>query len=211
MRRSILIGSAAAAVTLAGVIIVVVMSSKREPRTPSTPARVPSKVAVPPSPPPRPPAPEPLEVRVAKAASLDEAIALAKPTMENPAAASGVLLARYAAPKLRWDDVATASTSIGLVLKDVGAERGKRLCATGTLQAIERDDLEHRAIYRGTLRTDEGDDIAFLAVGSTGTLVRRDKGTICGVVLAKTGTTVGILGMFDLPENRAPAVEREVP
>ena len=57
----------------------------------------------------------------------------------------------------------------------------------------------------------EGDAIVFLAVGSTGTLVRRDTGTFCGVVLGKYRDSVRLLGMFDLPENRAPAVEREVP
>ena len=209
-RISVLIRAAAPVVALA-VVVVMVVRRTGEQHTTTTPSRVPAKPAVTSSPPARPPAPEPLEVRVAKAASFDDALALARPAMETPGSASGELLARYAAPRLRWDDVATASTSIGFVLKDVGAERGKRLCATGTLQAIERGDLEGRAVYRGALRTDEGDEIGFLAVGSTGALVRRDKSTICGVVLGKTGDTVGLLGMFDLPENRSPAVEREVP
>jgi hypothetical protein len=174
---------------------------------PTQPAPQPAATPSPPAPPP----PEPVEVRITKAASLDDALALARPAFDTDDNQGAQLLARYAVPKLRWDDVATATTSVGLVLKDAKVERGKRLCASGTIGSIERDDLEGRAVYRGDLRTAEGDEIVFLAVGSTGTLVRRDKGTVCGVVLGRQRDSVRLLGMFDLPENRTPAVEREVP
>jgi len=73
---------------------------------------------------------------------------------------------------------------------------------------IERKDLDQRDIYAGTLATAEGDTVAFLAVGSTGTLVRRSAATLCGVVLGTTERRVMLVGMFDLPENKQRAVAR---
>jgi len=92
--------------------------------------------------------------------------------------------------------------------RTVRARRGKRTCATGVIGDIERKDLDQRDIYAGTLATAEGDTVAFLAVGSTGTLVRRSAATLCGVVLGTTERRVMLVGMFDLPENKQRAVER---
>lgn len=194
----------ASCIAVLGIVFVFVIQAPSS----STPAPA---LATPAPAPPPPPPPEPLEVRVTKAASLDAAIALAQPAFDTDENQGFALLQQYAVPKLRWDDVATATTSVGLVLKDARIERGKRLCATGTIGSIERGDVAQRPVYHGDLRTSEGDEILFLAVGSTGTLVRRDKGTVCGVVIGKYRDSVRILGMFDLPENRTPAVEREVP
>ncbi|MDX2086400.1 MAG: hypothetical protein SFX73_01065 [Kofleriaceae bacterium] len=209
----------ASVIAVLAVVFYFLVAATPQPSKPSTPTTAQRSTPPPavathassPPPPPPPPASAPLEVRVANAASLDAALALAKPSFDTDANQGYALLQRYAVRKLSWDDVATPTTSVGLVLKDARIERGKRLCASGTIGSIERGDVAQRAVYRGELRTSEDDEIEFLAVGSTGTLVRRDQGTLCGVVIGKAGDKVHILGMFDLPENRSPAVEREVP
>jgi hypothetical protein len=82
------------------------------------------------------------------------------------------------------------------------------LCASGTIHDIERKDLDRRPVYVGAMETPEGDAVKFIAVGSTGSLVKRSTGTICGVVTGKDAKAMVIVGLFDLPENRQPTVER---
>ncbi|MBA3456778.1 MAG: hypothetical protein H0T42_27060, partial [Deltaproteobacteria bacterium] len=101
-------------------------------------------------------APEPVEIRIAKAATIADAIALAKPAMTDTTAELGggtKLFATYAAAKLRWADVdVAAETTVGHVLKDPEVERGKRMCTDGVIGTIERRDLELRKVYVGSLR-----------------------------------------------------------
>lgn len=150
--------------------------------------------------------------RIRKATSFDEAIALAKPELTDVAApdqygTAASALSTYAAEKLRWADVdRKPETSVALVLKDPDLERGKRLCATGEVVEITARGKAPRKVYVGQLRTAEADLIAFVAAGSTGTLVKRDTAKICGVAMGKAGPGVALLGMFDVPDNRT--VER---
>jgi hypothetical protein len=111
----------------------------------------------------------------------------------------------HASRTMRWSDVAGAQeTTIAYVLKDWEAERGKKLCASGVIESIERRDVERRKIFVGRLLTNEGDRVDFVAVGSTGDLVRQRRATLCGVVTGK----LAVLGMFDVPENQLPVVEQ---
>jgi hypothetical protein len=167
--------------------------------TPSPPGTTPTE---PHAPPITPDAPPPI---------LAETIARLKPTFGDGVDNAGAReLARFASMHVAWRDVTItdAETSIPLVLKDPVPERGKRLCATGALTDIERADLDNRPAFSGTLRTADGDDVRFIAVGSTGALVKRSTGTICGVVTGRADKAVMLVGMFDLPENAMPAVER---
>lgn len=119
------------------------------------------------------------------------------------------LLATYAIARLRWADVeGQAETTFGRVEKDAQLERGKRMCATGELLRIESRTFEGRTIYVGRLRTDESDLAVFVAVGTTGELIKRSRATLCGVVIGRSDDAVSIVGMFDLPENRSSQVER---
>ncbi|MBL9013137.1 MAG: hypothetical protein JNL83_03120 [Myxococcales bacterium] len=160
--------------------------------------------------PARAPDPEPSpEERVAGAATFADAIALAKPAMadstdELPAGAA--LLARYG--KLRWSDVEADETTVAKVQKDAEPERGKRLCAEGEIERITRRDIERRKAFVGRLALADGDALAFVAVGTTGELVKRMRARFCGVVTGVHGSDVAVLGMFDLPENRTPQVEQ---
>ena len=82
------------------------------------------------------------------------------------------------------------------------------MCVTGRLLDIARSDLDQRPVYAGALVTADGDTLRFVAVGSTGTLVKRDTGTFCGVVTGRVDDAAMAVGMFDLPENAQPIVER---
>lgn len=162
------------------------------------------------APPPPRPAPAPtVEMRIAQAATLAEAIALAKPAMGNSTdelPAGAALLARYR--KLRWSDVEALETMVAKVQKDPEPERGKRLCAEGQIETITRRDVDRRKVFVGRLVLADGDALAFVAVGTTGELLKRMTTRFCGVVTGMSGNDVTVLGMFDLPENRTPQVEQ---
>lgn len=146
-----------------------------------------------------------------KADSVAHAFVLAKPTMTGSEglSAGATLFATYASSKLRWEDVdVPAETSFGHVLKDPEAERGKRMCAEGAIAGIQRRDLGPRKTFQGTLRVNDVDAVAFIAVGTTGELIRGSKARFCGVVTGMWSTSVALVGMFDLPENRTPIVEQ---
>ncbi len=171
------------------------------------PAAVPAPISPRPAPPPPPESPA---TRVANAPTFEQAIALARPALTDSTDELGPgaqLLASY--KKLRWADVdVAAETTLGRVEKDPALERGKRLCATGEIQRIARRDLDGRKVYVGQLRTADGDEVAFVAVGTTGDLVKRNTATLCGAVLGMSGPAVSILGMFKLDENQLPLVEQ---
>lgn len=143
--------------------------------------------------------------------TLAETLARVEPQLGDGARNRGAWeLARYASQHLAWRDVIVTDveTTIPLVLKDSDLERGKRLCATGSLADIEREDLDRRPVFVGVLRTADGDDVHFIAVGSSGSLVKRSTATVCGIVTGRAQKAVVLVGMFDLPENAQPAVER---
>lgn len=183
---------------------------KDEPATvAAAPAPAPTPVTQAPAP---PPPEEPIEARIMKADSFVDAFALAKPAMTDSAEAfspGAKLFTTYAVGKLRWEDVdVAAETTFGHVIKDADVERGKRMCADGELVAIQRRDLGPRKIYVGSLRVSDTDTIAFVAVGTTGELIRGSKARFCGAVTGTAGPAVSMVGMFDLPENRTPIVEQ---
>ncbi|MBA2543160.1 MAG: hypothetical protein H0V17_26195 [Deltaproteobacteria bacterium] len=188
-----------------GIIFFVVL---RDPETPKPKLTSPVAVASPAAPPPA----ETPATRVANAKTFAQAIDLARPAFTDTTDELGdgaKLLANYAAKKLRWAEVQLpAETTLARVEKDPQLERGKRLCATGEIVRIARRDLGDRKLYVGRLRTAEHDDVAFVAAGTTGDLVKRSTGTLCGAVLGMSGDAVSILGMFDLDENRMPLVEQ---
>lgn len=147
------------------------------------------------------------------APDLATAIAQAKPSFldsVDPLAGGATLLAQYAGTRMRWSELGgVPETTIGHVLRDPDVERGKRLCATGTIDHIERRDVDGRKVYVGRMTTANADAIAFAVAGSVGDIVKRSPASMCGVVTGATSNTVTVVGMFDLAENRAPLVESE--
>lgn len=124
------------------------------------------------------------------------------------------MFAVWSTSRMQWTDLQKlAETQRSLVMKDSEAERGKRLCASGSIVEIAADRSAGKPIYRGGLITSAMNVVRFDAVGSTGTLVERSAARICGVVTGKEsysnsggGVThaVRLVGMFDLPENKTP-------
>jgi len=118
----------------------------------------------------------------------------------------------WSAQRLDWNSLSgIPETSRAKVMKDPEAERGKRLCASGTIIEIHSSRRSGQTIFSGGINTPSFDVVRFYAVRSTGDLVQRSVARICGVV---TGTetysnssggvthAVFVVGMFDLPENR---------
>ena len=174
-------------------------------------------VAVAPKPAPPPPVLTPLEEVQAKK-TFAEALAFAKPKFQdtqNKADPGALLLAAWMADKRVWADInALPETSAARVLKDSDEERGKRLCAGGTIVEIAKTKTDVAKLWDGGLSTVDGKIIRFIAVGSTGDLVERSNARFCGVMTGRDsyansggGTThaVRVVGMFDLPENRKKA------
>ena len=128
----------------------------------------------------------------------------------NPGA---MLFAVWAGNKLRWTDVAVPKneTSFKLVMKDSDAARQKRMCVSGSLIEISKGNDDPK-IFTGGLVSNYGDIYRFMAVGSTGELVAQSRARLCGVVVGQYAyaNTIGgqaksvmLVGMFDLPENKA--------
>lgn len=164
----------------------------------ATPAPAPVKPAV------KPVATPPTDIM--GAADLAAAIAFAKPnTVDNrhtpsPAAKQ---LARWAAVKLAWADVAIATneTSMELAEKDPMKAAGKRLCAHGILARIEKATVEGAELYTARLVTKTSDALEVYAVGSTGDLVKRKPAHFCGVVTGRLDVdgkpSTFAVGMFE--------------
>lgn len=178
-----------------GVYFAVGREAKKEPATStyrSEPTTTTTTAPTPVTPPSAAPVVEPPRP------SLDEAFAAAKSDLDT--------LASY---QLRWSDVDVASqTTLAKVEKDPDAERGRRVCADGTLERITKSERAGRTFYAGALVTKEGDRVEFLVGGTTGELVKRDSAKLCGIVTGTVDGATHVFGMFDLPENRNPVVEK---
>ena len=160
----------------------------------------------------------------AEAAATDEdpttlaaAIARARPLMVDGAdgsSAGTLVLLGWSSRHLRWDDVAVDpdETSYELVQKDPDGQRGKRLCVSGTIAAMNPVRTDAALFWNGVLNAPRGRRFAFLAVASAGALADGSPARLCGVVTgrsnvagpgARAAKAVVLVGMFDLPENRA--------
>jgi hypothetical protein len=165
------------------------------------------------------PAPEPVESlaeHIMKLSDYTDALAYAKPMMEdteNKDSDGAVLLAVWASEGMKWTDVAVAKdeTTFALVRKDSDEARGKRLCTNGRIVQIEVLHQDGAKLFYGLLLSGGGSIYQFIAAGSSGDLVQRSHARFCGVVTGKydysnsgggTGHAVSLVGMFDLPANK---------
>lgn len=156
-----------------------------------------------------------LAEKLAAETRVSSAVALLQPMMTdtvNEMSPGAAALALWSAKNLTWADLQTVpETKRSMVMKDPEAERGKRLCSTGTINEIQVDRTGGSPVYVGGMLTPGYDSVRFMAVGSTGALVENSGARLCGVVSgrfsysnAAGGTThaVQVVGMFDLPENK---------
>lgn len=144
---------------------------------------------------------------------------MAVPLMEDETGGEGgsrgsLLFTVWAAKHMHWSDVSVAKdeTSYALVRKDSESERGKRMCTSGQLVQIEVERLPTGGkVSTGLLDSNAGNLYHFITAGSSGQLVEQSYARVCGVVTGSydyensaggTGHAVGLIGMFDLPENK---------
>jgi hypothetical protein len=107
---------------------------------------------IPPPAPQRAPEVTPIEY-IMTAHTLKGAMKVARPRMSDESdgkdSDGAVLLALWAAGNMHWSDVsvATDETSFALIRKDPDAERGKRLCTSGTVLEIHVEKFSAAAKY----------------------------------------------------------------
>ncbi len=156
------------------------------------------------------------------ASFLSDALRLTLPLMDdtvNQQSDGAVMLAMWAALHMKWADVGVAKneTSTAKLMKDSDANRGKRMCVSGSIIQIAKQ--RGAPIYAGLLNGFYGAGIAhFFAVGDTGDLVENSETRFCGVATGRyvygnsgggTSHAISLVGMFDLPENN-PSKRRRV-
>jgi hypothetical protein len=145
-------------------------------------------------------------VETSSAAMLDE---------HNEVSPGSSMLLTWAMANMQLSDVLADrnETSFKRVMKDSESERGKRLCVTGRVIQIHREDVLGSTVYTGTLNTGSFDFIHFNAVRDTGSIVEGTRSRFCGVVTGRYsydnvtgGTThsIRVIGVFDIPSNRPP-------
>lgn len=160
------------------------------------------------------PAPEPKVVELTWD-TLPEAVDGALPLMSdeyNALSPGAVTLGKWAMQGMHWVDLrALPRTRRALVMKSSEKERGKVICASGSIIEIQSQTRGDREYSVGGIFDDEGGIYRFLNVGSTGELVEHSRATLCGVVIGRfdyqnsmngTAHAIQLVGMFDLPENR---------
>ncbi|CAN5883221.1 hypothetical protein BH11MYX2_BH11MYX2_16010 [soil metagenome] len=179
-------------------------------------------VSTPPSVPADAPSVASPDEAVMTAESLPSAIALSRSAFSvstsNEVSEGALRLAHF--NHIQWSDVdVPAETTLPMIEKDAQAELGKRVCVEGQILTIRRRDLDQpprppKKLFVGRLRT-QNDDVAFVAVGSTGSLVKLDKARFCGVSTGLANNIPGLaenipelVGMFDLPETQQPQAEQ---
>lgn len=166
-----------------------------------------------PAPAPRPPT---ISEEVALADTLAGVIDVLRPHMRDvqgeDADPAGALLAVQAGDKLTWAALELMPDSErAAIMKDPDLYRGRKLCSRGSIIEIHADRSVKPPVYTGGLMTASWDVVRFIAVHSTGSLVKDSPARICGIVTglqsypnAAGGVTHAVLmtGVFDLPENR---------
>lgn len=110
-----------------------------------------------------------------------------------------------------WAELmAVPSTDPKRLMKEPNAERGKRICVSGSIIEIEVGHEDGASFADGGMVTDGGDTVRFAAVGSTGDFVKDSYARFCGIATGKfsyvtvtneTRHAVFVVGMFDLPKN----------
>jgi hypothetical protein len=98
-------------------------------------------------------------------------------------------------------------------MKDPDSQRGQKLCANGEVIEIALDrSVPGQKVFLGGMYDDGGRIYRFIAVQSTGEIMAHSRARFCGVVTGQqhyensmggVAHAVHLVGMFDLPENKA--------
>ncbi len=146
------------------------------------------------------------------------AFVFSKPLMADTVAADSggsALFALWGARRMRWSDVYVQAdeTTFAKVRKDSSDQIGKRMCSAGQVVEIHAEKPATGGhVASGLLMSDSEHIYRFIAAGSSGDLGQDSRANFCGFVtgnydypnsMGGTGHAVTVVGMFDLPENRA--------
>lgn len=193
--------------TLAVTLLCACCKAKDTPRPDATPTASASAPA--PTPTKEPSLVDKLKATVLLKDALDLTQPLMEDTQDKPDKGAA-LLALWMADHPSWSAIQRLpDTSHARVLKDSEAERGKKICVSGTIVQIAKE--QGTKVYSGTLGTPDQKIYFYIAVASTGDLLENSPAKFCGVVTGRFsysnvtgGTThaVRLVGLFDLPENR---------
>lgn len=151
------------------------------------------------------------------AENLQAAIRMTVPYMndfvEEKLSDGAIVLAHWASTDMKWGELlAVESGKYAVVMKDSDSQRGKRLCTKGVVIEIHADKSLPKKVFTGGMFDEVGHLYRFLAVGSTGEIVGNSPARFCGVVTGRNdyqnsvggvAHAVHVIGMFDLPENKA--------
>lgn len=125
-----------------------------------------------------------------------------------------VALALWGAEHMKWSELQEIPDGkYAMVMKDSDSQRGKRICTNGRVIEIAVDrSLPDKKVFLGGMYDDGGRLYRFIAVRSTGEIVANSRARFCGIITGQqhyqnsiggTAHSVHLVGMFDLPENKA--------
>lgn len=151
-------------------------------------------------------------------ANLREAVASTRLDMKDieggDVSVGAARLAVWGAENMRWAELQEIpTTKYGMVMKDPDAQRGQKLCTSGQVIEIELDrSVPGKKIFVGGMYDDGARIYRFVALQSTGEIMAHSRARFCGVVTGQQhypnsaggiAHAVHLVGMFDLPENKA--------
>lgn len=154
-----------------------------------------------------------LDEKMVEAASLNDALSTASEAMADGSTLSKgtIALAYWGLTRLKWNEMKKLKeTRYSLAQKDISEARGKVVCMNGHVGQIEVERVENEKVTRGGMADSDGDVLRFIAIGSSGDIVKGSFAKFCGIVTqsqsyenAGGGTTHAIVavGMFELPAN----------
>lgn len=143
---------------------------------------------------------------------LAQAIEGARPQMADttgvPDEGGNTLLKWWLEKSYPWAQLdGIPQTQAAAFLANPAGERGKRICAAGTVQSINKKTAAPPHHHEGVLATKEGETIAYDAVLDVTGIAANGQGRFCGIATgvitqADGKRAVRLVGMFDTPANR---------
>jgi hypothetical protein len=155
-----------------------------------------------------------LAEQLTSAQTIDDMFNICNPRMSDkgvndPYNPGALCVALWGSFNLKWADVSVLKdeTSPGLVMKNSTRERGKRLCASGSIIQI----AETEGMSEGLFMSNGGALYHYANVKSSGDLTEGHNARLCGYVVGTydyhnsgggVGHAVDVVGMWDLKENK---------
>lgn len=152
-----------------------------------------------------------------KLRTLQEVITITKPKMgdvdDGSVNAGAAILAWWGSDAMKWNELQSLpDAQYEEVIKTPDEQRGKKICTSGKIIEIAVDNNTPQRLHTGSFHDDKERAYRFIAIKSSDKVVQDSSIRFCGVVIGQesyqntgNGVTnaVSLVGMFDLPENKA--------